>query len=619
MRARGLLPIWLLLGVLMAITLGAVFLASLAYNSYIHYDAPLPSTEASASGALPAARPSPPLTDRIVLVVVDGLRYDSSLTMPFLNELRHQGIDFVSEVGEPALSFPGWTAIASGAGPELSGVTTNWYRSAVKVDTIFASAHRAGLKTAVVGAAGWGSLFLGQIDVARYSYSPDRSPKDATEVIPGPRSYFDDARNISVDEDIARGAAIVWREAMPNLLVIHFLGPDQFGHARGAASPEYAADIARVDALLRRLVAVSASATASTAPTIVIPADIPAGAIDLSTTTLIVTSDHGQLARGGHGGTAPEVVRTPLVLVGKGAANPRAGSRVPARADQRDIAPTVAVLLGSELPAQSQGKPLYAALALPAAGRAGWGVEVAARKRTFAREYARLVGAEPASDDLVLAADTALKSRYYAESARDSDEALSASDLWLASAREDLLTRDREARAPVALVALALPLAYAILARPRSATLLALPVALSYTIAFWAVYMARGYTISIDTVNTEANARPFVVGRGVDTLVILLLIAVAAGLAYHRAGPRDVARLAARGCFWIVCLLAWQIAAFYLLFGFEYHAYLPASSSLFKLVLDVIQIATVGVAGPLVVAVAAGISVLARRSLGPSA
>ena len=77
-------------------------------------------------------------------MVVDALRDDASraASMTTLNGLRAKGRRLTMTVGQPSLSVPGWSVIGTGAWQEESGVTTNWFKGAVKTDSIFAQAKR---------------------------------------------------------------------------------------------------------------------------------------------------------------------------------------------------------------------------------------------------------------------------------------------------------------------------------------------------------------------------------------------------------------------------------------------------------------------------------------------
>ena len=114
----------------------------------------------------------------------------------------------------------------------------------------------------------------------------------------------------------------------PNLVIIHLLAPDLAAHHWGGASEQYLEVVRNADSQLARILA----------------------ALDLNTAALLVTADHGHLDQGGHGGGEPVVLHVPFVSVGKGI---RAGTYP--IASLADIAPTVAVLLGTSIPAHNQG------------------------------------------------------------------------------------------------------------------------------------------------------------------------------------------------------------------------------------------------------------------------
>lgn len=567
MRLNQTLPTALLLGLVAGLAVGALLLARATLESFVGYRPP-------ALAPLQPAAPREALSSRVVLVVVDGLRYDASLEMPFLNELRRRGADFIAETSQPSLSYPGWATLGTGAGPEASGVTTNWHAGPILVDSVLATVRRAGGRTAIVGAGGWGRLYAGAVDVGRYSYDPTTESPGGDRVVPGPRGSWDRVGVARVDEGLAREAASLLAADAPDLLILHFLGPDEAAHAHGAASPEYRQSIAHADDLLRQV----------------------ATGLDLASTTLVVTSDHGQTDRGGHGGWEPEVTRTPLVLAGRGIARPRQPGRAPVQVDQRDVAPTLAVLLGTALPAQSEGEPLFQALALSPEARARRAVEAAAQRRSLLLAYSRQVGVEPPVDDLVVSAAYALDTRRYAQAAADADGALAELGRALARAREERLERDRLARAPVGAVALVAPLACALALRPRRETLLAVPFAVLYCLAFWALYFGRGYFLSPAAFDAETSVRAFFVARAADAGAIALALAGLVGLAYHRAGPAAVARLWARSVFWVAALLVWQVALFYVLFGVTYDAYLPDLLLALKFFLDLVQLVGLGLA-----------------------
>src|SRR5207247_7575833 len=118
-------------------------------------------------------------------------------------------------------------------------------------------------------------------------------------------------------------------EKRPDLYFVDISLMDQIGHGWGAASSEYARAARLVDEELRRF----------------------AASVDLSRGVLVVTVGHGHVAKGGHGGSEPDVMAVPLVLAG---ASIRPGAH--ATAEQVDVAPTLAALLGTDIPASNPGR-----------------------------------------------------------------------------------------------------------------------------------------------------------------------------------------------------------------------------------------------------------------------
>jgi hypothetical protein len=288
-RALGWLSLILILSLM---GWGSVRLAVFSWNSVVAYRSPYLAAD------LPAPPSTPPLTDGVVLAVIEGLRRDAAAAAtPTLNRMAAQGARHIVRTGEPSLSYPGWTVIGSGAWQGLSGVTTNWFQGPVPVDSIFREAHGAGLRVVGAGTGGWKGLFAPWFDRLEV---PDVSPERSEEVD-------------CLDEALPAFGLDLLEDLQDRLVLIYFAGPDEYGHAFGDASPSYRASVRRTDERLARV----------------------AAAMDLSRETLIVTTDHGHIDTGGHGGWEPIVKEVPLVMVGKGI---RAG--VEGQGTQADIAPT---------------------------------------------------------------------------------------------------------------------------------------------------------------------------------------------------------------------------------------------------------------------------------------
>ena len=251
---------------------------------------PIPPPPAPARKNAPARR--------VVWVLIDGLRLDASRTMPTLGRLRQEGADFEASADFPTYSIPNYVVQACGVDPATSGVRTNGYSVPVTLDSVFQRAREAGLATGAIGTdTPWFQKYFGAwISDGRILVEPDGPP--------------------------ATGA----------LALVHLDYADHEAHQHGAESSEYKSAVAHADAVLAKIVA----------------------KLDPAHDALVVTSDHGHIGRGGHGGAEPEVVAVPVVLWGAGisAGIHRRGISA------RDVAPTIAALLGLPALAHARGVSL---------------------------------------------------------------------------------------------------------------------------------------------------------------------------------------------------------------------------------------------------------------------
>jgi hypothetical protein len=81
--------------------------------------------------------------------------------------------------------------------------------------------------------------------------------------------------------------------------------------------------------------------------------------VDLSTSAVIVVSDHGHVDRGGHGGDEPEVIEVPTVMAGRGV---RSASGTRDLGSICGLAPTIAELLAIQFPRDGSCPPFEGVL-----------------------------------------------------------------------------------------------------------------------------------------------------------------------------------------------------------------------------------------------------------------
>ncbi|MBI3287757.1 MAG: alkaline phosphatase family protein [Chloroflexi bacterium] len=559
---------YVLIAILLALTgYTAMGLTEYSFAQVTEYRSPF-------VGGLPSGEVRTPIASRVVIVLIDGLRADAALDpnkMAILNALGQRGANIVARTGLPSLSLPGWTVLLTGAPQEIHEVTTNFYEGVVPVDNLFAQARRAGLSVGLVGTESWEQLYGPWIDDLRVTISP---------------SGYENERAIHAADERLVEAALQALDAPAQVMLIYFLGPDAFGHGFGAASQEYEQDVRIIDSYLGRVLE----------------------KIDLETTTLIITSDHGHLDRGGHGGDEPEVTRVPLVLVGAGIRSGASRFEV----SQMDIAPTLAVLSGLPLPTHNQGRPLFEVLDVEPELRAQRKLDWARQQAEFTDWYIRRVGGRQVSQEGLARAQSSLDQGSYEIASQRADEYVAQLAVTRDSVRNLRLNRERFLRLAIGLVVGLLPLFY-LLRYPRKDGLVGpLIAALVYFFVYNVIYFGLhrfGYSLSV--YNTEDQLLPFFNNRLMEAAGGALLAGALVGLS-RRGDLASAAVGALHTAFLIAYGLVLQILIFYVLWDFQFSWYLPDLTLGFKYYLDLLQLVAVGLTAPLLPVLAVGIALVAR-------
>lgn len=255
-----------------------------------------PAVDRSRSGV-----PVPAGTERLWVVIADGLRADALAEMPFLQRLAAAGSLRVLVAEFPSYTYASLTTLVTGIIPFYSGVRLNSGRPHPRFDTLLSLANRMGV-----------GVFVSAREWRDFDRALDAGTAPSVEHVP-----FD---------------ALPFRTRRRELGWIHLDEVDAAGHRRGAASELYRAAARHVDAQLASV----------------------ASALDFEQDTLVVLSDHGHLDRGGHGGDEPDARRGIFVAVG-----PKVRSQselAPARL--RDVCATIAALAGLPPPSDNLGTPM---------------------------------------------------------------------------------------------------------------------------------------------------------------------------------------------------------------------------------------------------------------------
>ena len=544
MKEKLLLPLGIIASLVVALV--AYFWATGAIDSLYAFRSPL-----AGNPPAPGAASGSPLTRRVVFVLIDGLRKDTAddaAVMPFLAELRAKGASATVQSRAPSFSAPSYTVIFSGAWPDISdGPAVNldydeywtWTQ-----DNLFSAVNRAGGRTAISG----------------YHWFEKLVPQDAVN-----DRFYTPGEDAAADREVV-DAALPWlRDAQDQLVLIHLDQVDYAGHHEGGpAGPNWNAAARRADDLLREIV----------------------GTLDLAQDTVLVTSDHGHLDRGGHGGHEAILLREPLVLAGAGV---KPGA-LNGAAQQVDLAPTVATLLGVNIPASSVGGALIPMLAMTPAQAEATNDAVGGQQAVLAAVYGAAIGQPLPNEGSATRTDLN----------------------WMQTARTRKLDAERLPRAVLAL-ALVVLLAIVIWRLWSRTMMWALAGILVYLLVFNLRYtLLNGRTYSLSSVT---GANELIVYVALNTLLAFVVgwLVFALGAKLFRRPRAEAARLTVG---W--ALLAVAIVAMPAVFSFAFNGplivwTLPDFRSFFLGFLATLQVLFIAVFGILF----SGVAALASRAPRP--
>ncbi|MFA5606572.1 MAG: alkaline phosphatase family protein [Leucobacter sp.] len=241
---------------------------------------------------------------KLLLVGLDGLRIDRGFATgnaPNLDALAAEGHFVRSEVEGPTISGPSWATILTGATHDEHGISDNLmrgHRLDEHPDFLSRAAHRDPAVT-TYAAAGWPNLTdpAGVGPIIRLRKPAIDSGVHGVVSLNGELYGYR-----AIDPEIAARARLALSYAGPDLSFVYFCEIDDAGHYYGALTPQYDEAIANSDRHLGMLL------------------DAVDGRVREHGEVWIVavTTDHGHLDEGGHGGDSPEERQTFLLTVVRG-------------------------------------------------------------------------------------------------------------------------------------------------------------------------------------------------------------------------------------------------------------------------------------------------------------
>lgn len=539
----------ILIGIVICIVAaGLAYLwASSLMNSVYAYHSPLHNSPPPRGEAL-----GNPETRSLVLVLVDGLRYDTSMNakvMPYLSQLRSQGASAEMHSQPPSYSEPGYSTLLTGAWPFLNdGPVLNFVYADIPTltqDNIFSDAHWIGMQTAI-SASNWFEKLVPQGAVTTKFYTAGEDQ--------------------AADRDVV-DAALPWLQASSyQLVLIHLDQVDYAGHHQGGpVDPSYNAAASRADGLIQEI----------------------ASNIDLEQDTLLVVSDHGHINQGGHGGQDAITLLEPFVLVGKGVVPGKYGD-----VQMVDVAPTIAALLGTSLPATNQGHPQIGMLDISLAQLDRVKTDLSKQQAQLALDYQAVIG-RPVT-------------------VQQSADVVSATQAAILATQNSVINTQMLPRGIIAIiVAFLLVNLSAWHAKPYFGTMVIGIV--GYLVIFNLKYLIvdqKTYSMS-----SLVDAMNFIGSTAQTTLMALLVgwIAVMIGTKIYQSKPRKAADLTMKFILALLALLLVPILINYVINGVVVTWALPNFLISFLGLIFLVQVLIVGVLGIVFTGLAALLGVFSRQ------
>lgn len=229
------------------------------------------------------------MSNKVIAVVIDGLRYDAACrSLGYLQHLveTHQAARFKVKSELPSLSRPLYEVLLTGTPSSENGITSNQNVRNSKENSLFHLTREQGLKNATA-AYYWVSELYNR---APFHFVDDREQINTDRPIQYGKFYFEDTypdSHLIIDGEILR------KKYNPDFLYIHSMNVDDAGHKFGSDSKEYQEKILAVDAILAQL----------------LPVWMEAGY------HILITSDHGMNEFGYHGGATEGERDVPLFAI----------------------------------------------------------------------------------------------------------------------------------------------------------------------------------------------------------------------------------------------------------------------------------------------------------------
>jgi len=245
---------------------------------------------------------------KILLIGIDGLVLNTALgsgRAPKLQQLKRKAFFTEFEVDAPTYSGPGWSTLLTGSTHAEHAVVDNRFigHQLLHRPDLLSRAFYQDQTTTTFAAAGWPPLVdpSGLGPVIHQRREQQLAYKHRVVVRDGETHGYH-----SVDAEIAQASIYAIDKAGPDVSFVYFCGADEAAHVHGILGEPYLEAISRIDAFLAQL----------------------KGAIDNRVAQfgekwlLVITTDHGHVDEGGHGGDSAQEKGSFVIALGVGRPSP---------------------------------------------------------------------------------------------------------------------------------------------------------------------------------------------------------------------------------------------------------------------------------------------------------
>ncbi|KAH6799432.1 Alkaline-phosphatase-like family protein [Perilla frutescens var. frutescens] len=293
----------------------------------------------------------PPLFDRLILMVIDGLPAEFLLgkdgkpppklfmeAMPYTQSLLAKGlaVGYHAKAAPPTVTMPRLKAMVSGAIGGFLDVASNFNTQAFLDDNLIAQFRRIGWKMMMLGDETWLKLFPNMFD--RHD---------------GVSSFFV-KDTIEVDYNVSRHLTNELHCTDWDLLILHYLGLDHVGHIGGRNSILMIPKLKEMDKIVERIhSSITLTREINQRGTLLVRAALfSSGIFWCATSFPVVVSDHGMTDGGNHGGSSYEETDSLALFINAEKISDVEHSK---ETYQVDIASTLALLFGVPIPKNNVG------------------------------------------------------------------------------------------------------------------------------------------------------------------------------------------------------------------------------------------------------------------------